>query len=152
MIDRLRLALALAVCGAGVFAIGKLTVGAARAGDRLAEHGFVQADAIARARIEQAAQWRNLWSGTRALREQAVRANSRGKILLAITLARRAAREARLAVNQVRLESARYRFEQTPEAAGWSAAQRARMTTALRAHDGATALALSAAYAKELGR
>lgn len=82
----------------------------------------------------------NLWSATGPLLERAERALARGESARATRLARRATRQAGLALDQLRLERARYWLSR--HGAGLPAATHREIAARIRARDGAAALAL----------
>lgn len=94
--------------------------------------------------IAQAFAWQALWLNTTELRNGALADFKRGKLDAALAGSARAAREARLAVNQAQLEAARY-FHSRHLASASSEQRRrhAALAAMLAAHDGAAAYALA---------
>lgn len=103
--------------------------------------GFDRAHALAAAAVTEARAWHALWLETETLLARSRRAFDQGHPANARLLVARARREARLAVNQARVEAARYFLEHG--APGLPATSRARLDALVRAHDGAAAYALA---------
>ena len=100
--------------------------------------GFVRTDALAAAAVEAARRQRVLWLHTDTFLERARRAHAAGEWRRASSLAATARREALLALNQARLERARYAFDLQRGALPPGAA--AALEKALHLHAGAAAL------------
>lgn len=94
----------------------------------------------AEAAIQRATEAGNLWLGTRRLWSSAARHQRAGEYSRALSLARAAEREARLALNQARLERARYLLQELPAATDPEDVETARRL--LAAHEGEAALRL----------
>ena len=94
----------------------------------------------AQAAVAEARALGNLWSATEPLLARAERALGRGESARAARLAQRASRQASLALDQLRLERARYWLSR--HGARLSAATHDAVAARIRARDGAAALAL----------
>lgn len=141
MTDSVRVLLALVLVAQSV---AGLRVFAARCAARepvLIAAGFDRAHALAAAAVSEARAWHALWLDTETLLARSRRAFDQGHPANARLLVARARREARLAVNQARVEAARYFLEHGAPAL--PAASRERLGALVRRHDGAAAYALA---------
>jgi len=139
--DSLRVVLAVSIFLLSGLAFTTL---AARCGEHapvLRAAGFERAHGLATAAVADARAWHALWLDTEALLVRSRRAFDRGRADDALRLAVRARREARLAVNQARLEAARYFLEHTARTI--PAESGLRLAAHIRAHEGAAAYALA---------
>lgn len=147
MTDSLRAAFAFALCVACFAAVAQLGARCAAHDDGLRAAGFARAHVLAAAAVEAARDARALWLDTGEYLARAGRAWDQGHRRNALLLVARARREARLALNQARLEAARYFLAQASLPRAAADALRARVL----AHDGFGAWALARALGAGAG-
>ncbi len=141
MTDSLRAVLAVAFVLVSIAAFATLATRCAARDAELRAAGFERAHALASAAVAEARAWHALWLDTESLLARSRRAFDQGHAANARLFVARARREARLAVNQARVEAARYFLEHG--AHGVPAAAGERLAALVRAHDGAAAYALA---------
>ena len=141
MTDSVRVLLALALIALSVATFGAFALRCAAREPELLAAGFDRAHALAGAAVAEARAWHALWLDTESLLARSRRAFDQGHPANARLFVARARREARLAVNQARVEAARYFLEHG--AGDLPAASGARLAALVRAHDGAAAYALA---------
>ena len=150
MSDSARVCLLLASCAVIAWALAALTTQTLASGQARRADAFDRARALAAADIEQARAQRVLWLGTDPLLARAGRAFRQGAFDNALLFAARARREARLALNQARLEAARYFLELNRAALPPAAA--AQLAARVQAHDGIGAGALARRLGADISR
>ena len=141
MTDSLRVVLAIALFLLAIATFGSIAARCAVREPVLLAAGFERAHALAGAAVAEARAWHALWLDTETLLARARRAFDQDYHANARLFVARARREARLALNQARLEAARYFLEHG--ARDVPAASAARLAALVRAHEGAAAYALA---------
>jgi hypothetical protein len=139
--DSLRVVFAVAFVLLSIAALSTLATRCAEREPELRAAGFERAHALAGAAVAEARAWHALWLDTESLLARSRRAFAQGHAANARLFVARARREAVLAVNQARVEAARYFLEHG--AHGIPAAAGERLAARVRAHDGAAAYALA---------